>query len=230
MTDAGTTLPQQPTHADALIESVDWLIEPYWPGDRLLARLNDGRVSVTDAHGELVNEKFFEAAALLADAIDADAAVIDGVWTAQPDVGNGAVLRRRAVMIEAGLFDDAPDPIEVEGRRAFVAIDLVELEGVSLQDVPYQERRRLLESVLRARGRVRISPAVRLPFRPWLDAWFNDGFVSYVAKHVNSRYRPGQTAEDWLVLSVASQNLPSMAGRLFGQRPKKLRRIRRIKD
>jgi bifunctional non-homologous end joining protein LigD len=227
MTDAETMLPQQPTHADALVESVDWMVEPYWPGDRLLARLDDGRVSLTDARGDQVTDRFFEAAALLADAIDADAAVIDGIWTAQPDVGNGAVLRRRAAMIEAGLFDDAPDPIEVDERRAFVAVDLVELEEASLQEVPYQERRRLLESVLTARGRVRISPAVRLPFRPWLDAWLNDGFVSSVAKQVNSRYHPGQTAEDWRVLSVASEKVSSPLGRLFGGRPKKLPRIER---
>jgi bifunctional non-homologous end joining protein LigD len=225
MTDATSLLPQQATHAHTLVESVNWLIEPYWSGDRLLASLNDGRVSMTDAQGDRVDEEFVEAAALLADAIDADAAVIDGIWTAQPDVGNGAVLRRRAAMIEVGMFDEAPDPIEVAERPAFVAIDLVELEGVSLQDVPYQERRRLLESVLRARGRVRLSPAVRLPFRPWLDAWRNDGFVSYVAKHLNSRYRPGQTAEDWLVLSFVPEKVPSVAGRLFGERPGKRRRI-----
>jgi bifunctional non-homologous end joining protein LigD len=225
MTDAASLLPQQATHANTLAESVDWLIEPYWSGDRLLASFDDGTVSVTDAHGDRVDDKFVEAAALLADAIDADAAVIDGIWTAQPDVGNGAVLRRRAAMIEAGLIDEAPDPIEVAERPAFVAIDLVELEGASLQEVPYQERRRLLESVLRARGRVRISPAVRLPFRPWLDAWRNDGFVSYVAKHVNSRYRPGQTAEDWLVLSFVPEKVPTVAGRLFGERPGKRRRV-----
>jgi ATP-dependent DNA ligase len=225
MTDPTGLLPQQAMHSDVLVESVDWFIEPYWSGDRLLASLNDGRVSMTDARGDRVDEEFIEAAALLADAIDADAAVVDGIWTAQPDVGNGAVLRRRAAMIKAGLFYEAPDPIEVAERPAFVAIDLVELEGISLQEVPYQERRRLLESVVRARGRVRLSPAVRLPFRPWLDAWRNDGFVSYVAKHVNSRYHPGQTAQAWHVLSVVAEKVPSMAGRLIGERARKRRRI-----
>jgi len=225
MTDATSLRPQQAIHADALVEGIDWLIEPYWSGDRLLASFHDGQVSMTDAQGDQVDEEFFEAAALLAEAIDADSALIDGIWTAKPDVGNGAVLRRRAAMIEAGLFDDAPDPIEVAERPAFVAIDLVELDGASLQEIPYQERRRLLESVLRARGRVRITPAVRLPFRPWLDAWRKDGFVSYVAKHVNSRYHPGRTAEDWLVLPVAAEAFPSVGRRLLGGRPRKPRRI-----
>jgi bifunctional non-homologous end joining protein LigD len=210
MTESSTLLPQRATRMDAVIDGVNWLYEPYWPGDRLLARLADGRISLTDTAGERADEAFREAAEVLAHAIDAEAALLDGIWTAQPFMGNG---------------DEAPDAIDMETRRTFVAIDLVELDGVSLQEIPYQERRRLLGSVIQESGRVRISPAVRLPLRPWLDAWRSHGFASYVAKHVNSRYRPGEKVEDWLVLPVAPEAVPSMARRLFGERPKKLPRI-----
>jgi bifunctional non-homologous end joining protein LigD len=219
-------LPQRATHAETLIESVDWLFEPYWPGDRLLARLADGRISLTDARGEQVDEAFAEAAWLLDGAIDAETALIDGIWTAQQDVGNGGVVRRRAAMIEAGRGDEAPDPIPMEARSAFVAIDLLELDGVSLLEIPYQERRRLMESVVRARGRVRISPAVRLPARPWVDAWRSDGFAFYVAKEINSRYRPGETVDDWLVLSAPPAEAPSMVSWIFGGRSKRLPRVK----
>jgi bifunctional non-homologous end joining protein LigD len=105
------------------------------------------------------------------------------------------------------------------------AADLVELDGESLGEVPYQERRRLLASVLAENVRVRVSPAVKLPLRPWLAAWRGNGFTHYVAKHVNSRYRPGEQADDWLIVSAESEKYPSIAARLVGQRPKKLRRI-----
>jgi hypothetical protein len=42
---------------------------------------------------------------------------------------------------------------------------------------------------------------------------------------VNSRYRPGEQVEDWLIVSSEPEKYPSIAGRLVGQRPKKLRRI-----
>jgi hypothetical protein len=42
---------------------------------------------------------------------------------------------------------------------------------------------------------------------------------------VNSRYRPGEEADDWLIVSSEPEKIPSIAGRLVGQRPKKLRRI-----
>jgi bifunctional non-homologous end joining protein LigD len=219
-------LPQYATPAEVIITSVDWLFEPYWSGDRLMARLQNGRVTLTDVAGEPAGEDCAEAADELLAAIDADAAVIDGIWTGQPFVGDGSGARRWAeTLTEEGLVDEPPDPLAIEKRRAFVAIDLVELEGESLADVPYQERRRLLTSVLAENVRVRISPAVKQPVRAWLHAWRGNGFTHYVAKHVNSRYRPGEEADDWLIVSSEPEKIPSIAGRLVGQRPKKLRRI-----
>ncbi len=219
-------LPQQATPAEVIITSVEWLFEPYWSGDRLIARLHDGRVTLTDEAGEPAGEECAEAADELLTAIDADAAVLDGIWTAQPFVGDGGGAKQWAeTLAEEGLVEEAPDPISMEKRRAFVAIDLVELDGQSLADVPYQERRRLLTSVVEENVRVRVSPAVKLPLRPWLYAWRGNGFTHYVAKHVNSRYRPGEQVDDWLIVSSAPEKYPSIAGRLMGQRPKKLRRI-----
>jgi len=198
MVEPEPVLPQQATPADAVITSVQWLFEPCWSGDRLMALLQDGQVTLTDAAGEPAGQEFAEAADALLAALDADAALIDGIWTAQPMAGNGG------------------------DGRAFVAIDLVELEGASLAEVPYQERRRLLASVLAETTRVHISPSVRQPVGAWLRAWRGDGFTHYVAKHVNSRYHPGERANDWLIVSADSEGSTSIGGRLLGRRPKKL--------
>ena len=120
-----------------------------------------------------------------------------------------------------------PDPASLEMRRAFVAWDLVELDGQRLHDIPYQERRRLLESVIMESIRVRISPAVRPPIRGWLAAWQADGFTHFVAKQPNSRYWPGKTAPDWLQVSVVSDKMPSLLERVFGSRPARMRQAPR---
>jgi bifunctional non-homologous end joining protein LigD len=219
-------LPQLATHSNAVVQSVEWLFEPCWTGDRLMARVDDGRVTLTDGRGEPADEAFAEAAEVLEPMIDADQAFIDGIWTSQPFIGEGSAARHLAEAIaEEGLQEELPDPIEAETRRAFVALDLVELDGQRLHDVPYLERRRLLASVVEENVRVRVSPAVRLPIRNWLHAWRTNGFDFYVAKHVNSKYRPGEIAEDWLQISTAPMRMPSTAGRLFGQRPRKVAHI-----
>jgi bifunctional non-homologous end joining protein LigD len=219
-------MPQLPTPSDAVISSVEWLFEPAWRGERLIVEVTDGEVRIFDSAGEPADEEFAEAAAVLASVIDADHAVIDGMWTAMPFLGAGSAAQHLADAIaEEGLAEEVPDPIETEKRRAFVALDLVELDEQPLHDVPYLERRRVLASVVSETVQVRLSPAVRNPIHNWLGAWRAGGFTHYVAKHANSRYHPGEIAEDWLEIPTAAQRVPTTLGRLIGSRPKKVPRI-----
>jgi len=223
---ASNDQPQFATLQDAVISSVDWIVEPCWKGTRLLVRYDGDAVTLIDQHGAPAGPELAEAAKVIDEAIDADQALIDGAWTAMPFVGEGSGARAWAATLaeEAGT-EEGPDPVSLEGRRAFVAWDLIELDGQPLNEIPLQERRRLLESVIVENVRVRVSPAVRLPIHGWLGAWRSAGFTHFVAKHVNSRYRHGATAEDWLQVDIEPEKQPSMVGRLFGQRPPKVRRI-----
>jgi bifunctional non-homologous end joining protein LigD len=225
---ANPDLPQLATPGDAAIKGIDWFVEPCWKGQRLLARLEDGHVHLTGEDGQPADPDLGEAARVLEVAIDADQALIDGSWTAMPFVGEGSPARERArAMAKKARTGAMPDPASLETRRAFVAWDLIELDGQRLHDIPYQERRRLLESVVIVSIRVRVSPAVRPPIRGWLAAWQADGFTHFVAKQPNSRYWPGKTAPDWLQVSVVSDKMPSLLERVFGSRPARMRQAPR---
>jgi ATP-dependent DNA ligase len=226
MPDARRPLPQISTRTNAVISSVDWLFEPAWRGERLMARIRGDRVDLWDRFGDAAESSLSEAREVLASSVDAEEAVLDGVWTAQPFVGVGSAAYNLAeTLAEEGLADEYPDPIENETRRAFVAIDLLELDGTLLHDVPYQERHRLLESVVDENVRVRVTPAVRVPVEHWLHAWRVSGFTHYVAKQVNSRYRPGEPSDEWLEIPTQRHREPSMIGRLVGQRGPRQSRI-----
>jgi bifunctional non-homologous end joining protein LigD len=215
-------LPQRPKPANAEVISVEWLFEPSWPGERLMVRMRNGRVHATDEDGDPAEETHPELADVMAPAILADDALIDGVWTSQPFIGAGSHARVWAETLERqGLNDQVPDPIETERRRAFVAVDLVELDGLPLHDVPFQERRRLLESVVDPGVRVRLSPIVKQPIRGWLLGWRDNGFTSYVAKHQNARYRPGEESEEWLEIGISAGTTSRgmLSGLLGGRRP-----------
>ncbi len=221
-------LPQLPVEANAEVLSVEWLFEPLWPGTRLLAHAAGGRVELTDETGAPADggDGVADAPDVLAAAILADRAVVDGVWTAQPFVGDGSPARAWADTLEAeGLADEIPDPLENERRRAFVAVDLVELDGESLHAIPFQERRRLLESVIDEGIRVRLSPVVKQPLAGWLVGWRANGFTHYVAKHMNSHYRSGERTEDWLKLSLRAEAPRSFMGRMLGGRGDRVRRV-----
>ena len=224
MNDETVRLPQFPRVSDAVVQSVEWLFEPYWNGERLLAEVEDGRVTLTDEDGNPASDDLAEAEEVIRGALfDVESAVIDGVWTNKPFTGEGSAARHLAEAIaEEGLSDELPDPIANEKRRAFVAVDLVELDGMPLYDVPYVERRRLLSSVIEENVRVRISPSVRMPVFNWLEAWHATGFQLCIAKHMNSRYHPGEVADDWLILPTQRAAGPGALARLVGIRPKKV--------
>ena len=226
MTEDEPVLPQRARAANAVVASVEWLFEPAWRGDRLLARYDTGRVGLTDEEGRSANDRFPEAAEILGNAVLANQALIDGIWTAQPFIGDGSAARHWADTLESeGLADEIPDPIERERRRAFVAIDLIELDGELLHEIPFQERRRVLESVLDEGVQVRVSPTVKQPISAWLVGWRANGFSHYLAKHQNSRYHPGEVNDDWLQISVATEPVRGMVSRMFGMRDEKPRRI-----
>jgi bifunctional non-homologous end joining protein LigD len=220
-------LPQRPVRANAEILSVEWLFEPLWPGTRVVARVDDGRVTLTDEMGAAVTGDVAEAAEILGAAILARSAVVDGVWSAQPFIGDGSRARAWAdTLAEQGLDAEVPDPVETERRRAFVAVDLIELDGEPLHDIPFQERRRLLEAVVDEGIQVRLSPLVKQPLGGWLIGWRANGFTHYVAKHMNSRYRPGEQNDDWLKLSLRVEAPKGIVGRIIGGRGERIRRIR----
>ena len=71
--------PQFATLEEAVITSVEWFVEPCWKGERLLARLENGHVRLTDQVGKPAGTELDEAAHVLEEAIDAEQAVIDGM-------------------------------------------------------------------------------------------------------------------------------------------------------
>jgi hypothetical protein len=154
-------------------------------------------VSLTDREGRAVTLPTVER--LLRRAVTAESAIVDGVWT-EHGIGGG--------------------------RSAFVAFDLLALDDESLLEVPFQERRRLLESVTEQGPLVRIGPLVKQPLGGWLAGWREAGFSQYFAWHQNARYVPGEKSEDWLRIQIEPSPQPGLLRRVVGGRGPRTRRIR----
>jgi ATP-dependent DNA ligase len=205
----------------------DPVIEPAWEGVRVLAHLDAAaaRVAIHDVTGvDLTDDHGPIADALLA-ALAADTAILDGYLTDQPlSASEGPTnvpgeittvseqvsqlfLGRRGIDMMSGR--GRPNPGEgvsmADGRRdlypdapiAFVAVDLVELDGRPLVEIPLLERKRLLESVLLEGDLVRRTPYVREPAGAFILTWRAFGFRALAYKAANSRYRPGAANDDW---------------------------------
>jgi bifunctional non-homologous end joining protein LigD len=226
----GALLPQFASEQKFSFNSPHWSFEPYWIGDRLLARVDPGRVTLTDAGGAVVDDFYRDLAEVLATSVDAEQAVLDGIWTAQPFLGAGSAAQRWADAIaedvdSAESSTDLPDPADLETRRAFVVVDVLELDGQSLGELPYAERRRLLSGLVLEGVRLRVTPSVRMPVGSWFHAWQENGFSRAVVKHANSRYQPGMTSPDWVIVSIEGDRAPGVGGLFWkGRRKREIRR------
>ena len=79
----------------------------------------------------------------------------------------------------------------------FVAVDLLELDGQPLLDVPLLERKRLLDAVVEDGPLARRGMHIRPPIGTWISTWRALGFRAIAYKSANSRYRPGEPNDDW---------------------------------
>ena len=193
----------------------DPILEPIWSGTRVLAHYHDseieeewGQVLVLDEYGDDASLDAPQAVDHLRRSVLASEAVIDGVITQEATAGgeNTAIgmfptvnpLRKFFI----GGTPDTDVKYEPRGPRrpgvaAFVAVDLLSIDGQPLFDVALLERKRLLEAVIEQSELVRVSPWVRPPVRSWFNTWRSAGLRGVIMKGSNSRYRPGEETTEW---------------------------------
>jgi ATP-dependent DNA ligase len=204
--------PQIPRPAAKARTVVDPIIEPLWEGVHVLAHAQGRDVRLIDDQGDDVGREFGAIAEALAQDVAAGQAVLDGWLTNQATrTGEGLALVPMEPPRGMGLFR-APKPgpprIVPHDRPAtiaFVAVDLLLLDGQVLFDLPLLERKRLLDSVIVGSELVRTSPYVRPPLERWLPSWNAVGFTGALLKAANSRYIPGGLADDWSVAQPLSR-------------------------
>lgn len=203
-------------------EVVNPIVEPQWAGIRVLAAIDGGLAAVRDEDGAPFTERPLVERALER-AVRAQAAILDGFLTKQP-TENVVYEPPKADVLTLGQFVAKPffgirrdrqkeaaqereHLVEAATFRedemvAFVATDLLWLDGDSLLDVPLLERKRLLESVIEPTELVRLGQYVRPPLQTWIATWRRFGFIGVSYRAANSRYHPGEERPDWTLVPM----------------------------
>lgn len=216
--------PQRPGRRAAR-DIPDALVEPDWGGARVVAALTADQAALfRDGQEVAVPEEMLQA---LLDGFTAIDAVIEGhVTTAALRTGEGAFPEiekvERPPILVPRLFrpsvKDDPfvhgrdhelavarvEPVTIEAlargeRHAFVATDLLWIDGQPIDDVPLLERKRQLEAVLNESYLARVSSFVRPSAVMTLVSWGTLGFHDLSFRASNSRYLAGRVNEDWAI-------------------------------
>lgn len=193
----------------------DAIIEPGWSGVRVLARLENGRTRFIDEEGVDCTDEFAEVATAVTAAALAGDLILDGHLTVEPTqvvVGVPAAEiqaptpgQMMVQMLAGNRIARSVGPkrrLDPDRPLAFVAVDLLRIDGTPLLDVPLLERKRLLEGSLAQTDLVRITPFIRPPIGSFITTWRSAGFIALAYKAANSRYRPSARNDDWSIVRM----------------------------
>ncbi|MBW3665239.1 MAG: ATP-dependent DNA ligase [Actinobacteria bacterium] len=191
--------PMRPTPGE--LPDDGWGYEIRWVGARTLLTNDAGHVTIVDADGEELSDRFPEvrrigrSLAAIECVLDA---VIVGVGRDRQPVADPANVERRLDASSASqwrrLSEDRP--------VAAILVDLLWLEGHPALALSYEARRELLLE-LELQG-----PAWQAPRHhtgdggALLEVARAQGLAGLVAKRLDSRYEPGATSPDWIEVSA----------------------------
>jgi bifunctional non-homologous end joining protein LigD len=180
------------TSASGRVLGGGWAYEPKLDGWRAMVVVEAGAVKVRTRTGRDVSDSLPELAAL------------------------PATLQDRSVVLDGELVAGAGKPEDfygIAGRMAsrrrripltFVAFDVLFVDGQTVCDRPYDERRDTLEQLELKSANWAAVPSFDGEAADVFVACAELGLEGLVAKRVESRYRPGQRSRDWVKLKTTS--------------------------
>jgi bifunctional non-homologous end joining protein LigD len=180
----------------AAFDSDEHLFEPWWGGERALVLIGPadttgaGEVRIQDATGREVTAAFPELAGL-AVRVDARSAILDGELVVVDSAGradSGELARR--------LAGEPGRPV------AFLAFDLLHLDGRALISQPLVRRRQALRRVLRPGDEVVAVPAIATEGVALFDAVVAQGVAGILARQRQSPYLPGVRSRLWRYIAA----------------------------
>ncbi len=183
--------PMMATLATKPFDDEDWLFEIKWDGFRVQAVVDDGKVRMLTRNLNDAAAYFPRLLGAPGRWLEASQAIIDGEVVAIDEEG-----RPDFSLLQTKLGDK-----EASGLL-YQAFDLLYLDGRSLLNVPLEDRKRLLRSVLKDHPRVRFASHVVRDGKAFFEAAGAMGVEGMVAKLRRSRYEPGRRSASWLKIKI----------------------------
>ena len=177
----------------------DWAYEIKWDGVRVLGYADHGRWCMLSRRLEDVSARYPELEPIATELADRRA-ILDGEVVALDSEG-----RPRFQLIQGRMGLTSPGAVKARMKQTpvdYVIFDLLHLDGRRVRDLPYTQRRELLEGLGLDGPRWRISRYRHGGGADLLEAARRQGLEGIVAKRCDSPYRPGKRTGEWIKTRV----------------------------
>ncbi|RKN20067.1 ATP-dependent DNA ligase [Micromonospora musae] len=182
--------PMRPTPAARLPrDQADWGYELRWDGTRATAYVSGGRLRLLSGTDEEITGGYSWLRDL-AEAMAPTEAVLDGLLVR---IDGGGRVRPAAPTSGA----------RVPAGAQYLLIDLLWLEGTTCVDLPYAQRRELLDGLALAGAHWQTPPWFPGTGAEALRTSREQGLPGVVAKRLDSGYEPGRRSRRWLSIDAS---------------------------
>jgi bifunctional non-homologous end joining protein LigD len=192
----------------------EWAYEIKWDGVRAVVFSEPGRMRFVTRNGNDVTARYPELARMNR-ALSMHRVILDGEVVAFDADGRpsfGALQGRMHLARES-----AVKRLAKENPVTYMAFDLVWLDGVSLMDRPYLERRATLRALLADGERWQVPDHVVGGGSQLLAATREQGLEGIVAKRADSPYEPGRRSGCWRKVKNTNRQELVIGGWLPGE-------------
>lgn len=176
-------------------DDANWSYEMKWDGVRALAYVQDGRVRFTSRNDIDVTVSYPELHSL-AEQLGATQLLLDGEIVSFDGAGRPSFKRLQQRMHVASAA--TAGRLAQSDPAVYLIFDLLHLDGRDLFDLPYTQRRELLEGLELESNSWQTPPAFTGDGPQAVAASKEQGLEGIMAKRSTSRYRPGRRSPDWV--------------------------------
>jgi bifunctional non-homologous end joining protein LigD len=222
------TAQEMPNHVEPMLarlstmprDEQSWAFEVKWDGIRAIARSEPGHVRFITRNGNDVSAAYPELRTLNR-ALSNHSAILDGEIVAFDEDGKPSFQAIQPRIHQRG--EAAIRRLMAQTPVTYAIFDLLWLDGHSLMDLPYTERRRRLAELRLDGERWRVPAHHEGHGSALLAATKKQGLEGVVAKRLDSRYAPGRRDGSWLKIKNSQRQELVIGGWTEGRRARQNR-------
>ncbi|MBA2561454.1 MAG: DNA ligase D, partial [Chitinophagaceae bacterium] len=190
--------PMLATLVDEPVDEPGWLYEIKWDGYRALGYINMGAVDIRSRNNKSFNEKFYP------------------VFDALKQWKINAVLDGEIIVVNDKGVPDFSDlqawRSEADGHLAYYLFDILWLDGFNLMNLPLNERREILRSVVPANDTIKLSENFDATGSEFFELANKMGLEGIMAKKATSLYTPDLRTREWVKIKTEKRQEAIIGG------------------
>jgi len=188
---------------DKPFDDKGFIFEIKWDGERAIAYIDRGRVSMKSRNQKEIAFRYPEVMSEFPKALKSRSAIFDGeiVSFDKKNVSSFEKLQNRIGLNERLEIEEKTKKIPVY----FYIFDILEVDDKNIENLPLAKRREKLEKILKPTNHIKISETIDNKGKAFYVAAQKKRLEGIIAKKKSSTYQEGKRGRDWQKIKITAE-------------------------